>query len=275
VLREARIMRALEGSAVPVPRVLAVAGAGEPMDVPLYVMEHLDGVVATTQLPAVLDEPGERRRVGEHLVDALAALAGLDLQACGLHDLGEPEGFLARQLERLPRIIAADDGSLPEPFGQLRDALRVSRPVSGPPALVHGDLRLGNVMLAADAPARLVGVLDWELATLGDPLADLGYSLATYAVPGEPLHALTAMSAATQAEGFSSREELALRYAAATGRDIAALPWYEALALWKLAVLFEYSRRKATGGEGDPYYLDPTLVPGLLEAAQAAATALA
>ena len=266
VLREARILQALAGSDVPVPTVLGVAGEGEAMDVPFYIMEHLEGEVCTSTLPAGLDDAEQRRRVGEALVDALGALHAVDWRARGLEDLGRPDGFLKRQLTRLPRIIADADGSLPAEFAELRDELAGSMPESGPPALLHGDLRLGNVILTRQAPARIVGVLDWELAAIGDPLADLAYTLATYAAPGEPSHALTELSTATLADGFPNREELAARYARASGRDVSELPWYEALQLFKLGVLFEYSRRR---GE-DPYYADPRLVEDLLAAARGA-----
>lgn len=272
VLREARIMRALAGSEVPVPGVLAVAPAGAAMDVPFYLMEHLDGQVCTSSLPDALEEDEERGRVGEALVDVLVALHAVDWSAAGLGDLFRHGDFLERQLTRLPRIIAGGDGQLPPGFAELREHLLAQMPACGPPALVHGDLRLGNVMLSRDAPARVIGVLDWELASIGDPICDLGYLLATYATPGATPHALSELSTATLAPGFPSRDELAERYAARTGRDISRLPWYQALALWRLAVLFEYSRRRLQDGDGDgdPYYADPALVAGLLAAAEEA-----
>jgi aminoglycoside phosphotransferase (APT) family kinase protein len=270
MLREARILQALADTAVPVPRVLAVAEAGEVMDVPCYVMEHLDGVVATDALPAELDTVEGRTAVAHAFIDALAALHDVDWHGCGLADLGRPDGFLERQLDRLPRLIADEHEALVTPFGELRDELRRAVPMSGEPALLHGDFRFGNVVLAADRPARLLGVLDWELAAIGDPLADLAYTLATYAVPTEPPHALTAMSGLTRGAGFPDRTELAARYAATTGRGLSRLPWYEAFQLFKLAVLFEYNRRRTTGGAGDPYYADPELVDGLLDACRRA-----
>lgn len=262
VLREARILQALAGTPVPVPAVLGVGQAGEVMDVPFYVMEHLDGEVCTSGLPPALDTPEQRPGVAHALVDALVALHGVDWRAVGLEDLGRPDGFLERQLTKLPRIIADEDGSLEPRFAELRDELLASLPESPPATLLHGDLRLGNVMLGRDAPARILGVLDWELAGIGDPLADLAYTLTTYAEPGIPLHAVSAFSTATLADGFPSRAELAGRYADATGTDVSALPWHEGLQLFKLAVLFEYSRRAGN----DRYYADPDLVDGLLAA---------
>jgi aminoglycoside phosphotransferase (APT) family kinase protein len=187
--------------------------------------------------------------------------------------MGRPEGFLDRQLDRLPLLIAGPGGALPAPFAQLRDELRAAKPAAAGGSLVHGDFRLGNLMLARNAPARVTGVLDWELAGVGDPLADLAYLLVTYAVPGEPLHALTQMSTATLGPGFPPRSVLAARYAAATGRDLSRLSWHEGLQLFKLAVLFEYNRRKTADGGGDPYYADPRLVDGLLAAARRAVRA--
>lgn len=262
--REARFLSAVAGSGVPVPRVLAVAAPGEVMDVACYVMEHLDGEIVTDHLPAALDTPAEHRRIGEALVDVLAALAAADWSA--LADIARPDGFLERQLERMPRIIAGPDGTLPEAFARLRDDLAATLPESGAPGFVHGDLRLGNVMLSRTAPVRILGVLDWELAAVGDPLADLGYTLATYAVPGEEPHALTALSSPTLGAGFPDRAALAERYGVATGRDVSRLDWYQALATWKLAVLFEFNRRRHARGDGDPHYAKPGLVEGLLAA---------
>ncbi len=270
VLREARILQALAGTDVPVPEVLAVGSADAVMDVPFYVMEYIEGVVVTSALPPGLETPRQRRGLAEAIVDVLAALHAIDWRRRGLGDLGHPDGFLRRQLDRLPRLVADESGQLPASFAELRDDLAASVPSSGDTALIHGDLRLGNLLVASTPPARVVGVLDWELAGIGDPLADLAYSLATYAVPEEPLHALTEMSTVTLGPGFPTRSALAERYAATTGRAVSALPWYEGLQLFKLAVLFEYNRKKTVEGQGDPYYADPLLVDGLLRAARRA-----
>lgn len=272
VLREARVQRALAGSGVAVPKVLAVESDEQVMDVPFYVMEYLNGIVATTETPAALDTPADRAHLAHALVDTLARLHQIDQHAVGLGDLGRPSGDARRHLRRFARIIDPEEQGLSGELGALLEELLDNPPVPGPATIVHGDFRLGNVMLAPDLPPRILAVLDWELATIGDPLRDLGYFLATYAVPGEPSHALTELSAATLAEGYPSRRELTQRYARTTGRDAANIDWYVAMALWKLAVLFEYQRRRVVDGIGDRYYASKGLVEDLLSAARHATT---
>jgi aminoglycoside phosphotransferase (APT) family kinase protein len=268
VVREARIQQALAGSGVPVAPILLVDDSREVMDVPFYVMAHLDGTVATTATPTGLDNPADRLAIAEALIDALASLHKVDVSAVGLQDLGRPSAAVERHLRRFARLADPEERGLPGELGALLDWLVDSAPVPAAPTIVHGDFRLGNVMLAWGAPARVLAVFDWELATLGDPLRDLGYFLATYAVPDEELHALTEMSSATVADGYPSRDRLAARYAAQTGADLTEVSWYMAMALWKLAILFEYQRLRLAAGSGDPYYARPGLVEGLLAAAR-------
>ena len=280
VLREARILRAVARSGVPVPTVLATAQAGEVMNVPFVVMEHLDGVVANESLPAGLDVPVQRRLIAEAMVDVLAALHAADWG--GLAGIGRPAGYVERQLERLPAILAdpahgataaeavRGPGDIAAAIAEAGEALRVAVPVAQPPSLLHGDFRIGNVMLDRAAPARIVGVLDWELATIADPLIDVGYFVACYGAPGEAPNPLTELSPVTTGEGFPGRAELAARYAERTGRELGALWWYEAFATWRLAVLFESRRRRYATQGGDPYFADPRLVASLLAATRRA-----
>jgi aminoglycoside phosphotransferase (APT) family kinase protein len=264
VVREARIQRALQDSGVPIPRILAVEETGEVVGQPFYVMGHLDGIVVTDLAPEALDEAS----VAYALVDTLAALHRVDHVAVGLGDLARPSGDVAGHLRRFARMIDPDEHGLDGELGALMGWLCADPPLPAAATIVHGDYRLGNVMLAAEPPARILAVLDWELASIGDPLRDLGYLLATYAVPGEPLHALTELSRATLFGRWPARAELADRYAEATGTDVAAVGWYEAMALWKLAVLFEYQRRRFADGIGDEFYAQPGLVEGFLSAAR-------
>jgi aminoglycoside phosphotransferase (APT) family kinase protein len=249
VLREARLISALAGTGVPVPEVLAIADAGEVLDVPFYVMSYVEGVVATTETPPGLDGRG----IAFAMVDTLAALHAVDWRARGLGDFGRPEGFNARHLRRMARLV--EDHF--EPFAPCFDWLSANVPPESGDAILHNDFRLGNMMLAADPPARILAVLDWELATIGDPLLDVGYLLASYPQPGEARTPTQDLGAASCDPGWPRREELAERY----GVDLARLRWYEVMATWKLAVLYEYSHRR---GE-DPYYADPALVRRFLE----------
>lgn len=272
VLREADLLRGVAGSGVPVPVVLATAAASEVVDVPLVVMEHVSGPVVTTATPRPLATPTTRAQVGTSLVDTLAALHTVDWRAAGLADLGRPEGFNARHLRRLRRLVEDENGRLPTGFGELAAWLEAHVPPESGATVVHNDFRLGNVILAPEPPGRVAAVLDWELATLGDPLLDVAYLLACWPVHGEPLTPTEQLATAALEPGWPTRDELATHYAAVTGRDVSGLAWYSALVLWKLAALYEYSRRRLAAGVGDPYYEDPALVRSFLDAAGRATT---
>lgn len=263
MLREARLVGAMAGTDVPVADVLAVSQAGEVLDVPFYVMSYVEGHVITTRTPPVL---ADRQRIGESLVDTLAALHAVDWRTRGLADMGRPEGFNARHFRRMGRLIADADGRPPPEFADVDAWLAAHVPPESGATIVHNDYRLGNVIVGP--PGRILAVLDWELATIGDPLFDVGYFLTSYPVAGEPLTPTAELGVAALEEGYPTRAELASRYASATGRDLSGLDWYTALALWKLAVLYEYGRRRAVNGVGDQYYADATLVKSFLEAAQ-------
>lgn len=259
MLREARILQALEPSGLPVPRVLATADAGEVLDVPLYAMTYAVGPIVTTETPGALAEPAIRREVGHALIDALALLHDVDWTSVG----GKPDGFNARHLAALSRLVP--DPPTPD-FGRLGEWLAAEVPAESGAAVLHNDFRIGNVVLAPTPPGRIAAILDWELAAIGDPLFDLGYFLGT--VPdGDDLTATQALSTALLEPGYPTRAELTERYARRTGRDVGGLAWYVALAQWKLAVLYEYQRRKAT----DPYYADPQHVAGFVRAGLRAA----
>ena len=270
MLREARLIDGLADTAVPVARLLATAEADEVIDVPFYVMTFADGPVVTTTTPPPLDTQAARRQIGEALVDTLADLHAVDWSAAGLSDLGRPEGFNERHLRRMGRLVADADGNPPPQFAAIDNWLGTHVPPESGDAIVHNDYRLGNVVLAPDAPGRIAAVLDWELATIGDPLFDLGYFLSSVPEKGAPMTPTEQLGTAMLEEGWPTRQDLANRYAARTGRDLANLDWYAALALWKLAVLYEYGRRRAALGVGDPYYADPALVRSFLEAAHRA-----
>jgi aminoglycoside phosphotransferase (APT) family kinase protein len=266
VLREARLLAALERTDVPTPRVRATAAAGELLDVPVYVMDFVDGVVITESTPAPSDDKELRRRIGEALVDTLAALHTVAWREVGLGDFGKPDGFNARQLRRMRSLIAVD-GTVPRAFAALDDWLHAHLPPESRTAIVHNDFRIGN-MIVDIGTGQVAAVLDWELATIGDPLADLGYLLTSYPMPGEPLVPTSAMGTAVLEPGYPARTELINRYADRTGTDVSGVNWYATLAMYKLAALYEYSRRRFENGVGDPYYADPGLVSSFLAAGE-------
>ena len=266
VMREATLLSALTPTALPVPRVLATIATGELLDVPIVVMEFVDGSVITESTPLPGSDTKSRQRIGESLVDTLAALHAVPWREVGLSGFGRPEGFNARQLRRM-RALVAVDGATPPAFVGLDEWLHAQVPPESGTSIVHNDYRIGNVIVDIKAGC-VAAVLDWELATIGDPLADVGYLLASYPSYGEPLVATSKMGTAVLEPGYPTRAELLDRYADDTGADVSAVNWYAAFAMYKLAALYEYSRRRFDMGVGDPYYADAGLVSSFLVAGE-------
>ena len=256
VLREARLLRALEPTAVRVPRVLAVGDDESVLGVPFYVMEEMHGSVVTSDVPEPLDTEEGRRRLAEELVDALAEVHAVDWRACGLEGYGKPTGYLERQVRRFTGLWDYNKTREVPVVEEVRDWLAGNLPESPESTIVHGDYRLGNVMVADEAPARLVAIFDWELSTIGDPLADIGYLTVTWAEADDPVDSsFSSLSAATRRAGFMTREELTARYEERSGRSVSALNWYQALAMWKAAVFMEGNFKRYTLGASDDPYL--------------------
>ena len=255
VLREARVLRGLEGSGVPVPHVLATCEDESLLGVPFYVMEYLDGVTLTAVTPPGLRDPAHRAALAQQLISALAALHAVDWEAHGLAGLGRPQGYLERQVRRFAGLW--DIGrtrELPE-LDEVTEWLRANLPESGPATIVHGDYRIGNLIYAGAPPVRLLGVVDWEMATLGDPLADVGYLCANLAERGDAGNVMTELQPVTRETGFPGSRELAQRYADLTGRSVEGLAWYRVLAVWKSAIFLEQSyKRFLSGNEHDPWF---------------------
>jgi len=263
VLREAAILHSLRGTRVPVPRVLATGASGEVFDVPFFVMEFIAGpIVASGPAPAGIG--GAALAAG--MTRVLADLHAVDWAAGGIR--GHAEGSNLRHRSRIARLVADDAGAPPPAFADVDAWLIENAPAESGAALLHNDFRLGNLVLDPTG-TRVAAVLDWELASVGDPLVDLGYLVAAWAEPGrEPETPIERLGSATAAAGFPTRADLVDAYAAASGRDVGGLAWYVALAEWKLAVLWEYNRRRVEAGVGDPYYADPAQVTEFLDAAR-------
>jgi aminoglycoside phosphotransferase (APT) family kinase protein len=275
VLREARLLRALEGTPVRVPRVL-VESDESVLGVPFYVMEEMHGTVITSDVPEALGSEEGRRGVSEELVDALVDIHAVDWRACGLEGYGKPTGYLERQLRRFTGLWEFNKTRELPVVEEVGAWLASNLPDSPESTIVHGDYRLGNVMVADDAPARLVAIFDWELSTIGDPLADVGYLTVTWAEPDDPADvSFSSLSAATRQSGFLTRAELTARYEERSGRSVSALNWYQALALWKAAVFMEGNYKRFTMGNSDDQYLAmfDEGVPALAEKAREVALA--
>ena len=271
VLREARLLLALRDSPVRTPTVLLACDDQSILGVPFYVMEYEEGVVITGEIPSELDVPEERRKIAWELIDALAELHGVDWRGAGLEGFGKPTGYLERQLRRFGGLWEHNKTRELPVVQEVGTWLATHMPESPPATIVHGDFRLGNTMFAHGKPPRLVAIFDWELATIGDPLADVGYLTATWAEPSNPTETMFDKWAVTNREGFPSRDELTARYEQRTGRSMSDLRWYQALALWKAAVFMEGNYKRSLAGTTD----DPFLklfdegVPELAEAALA------
>ena len=256
VLREARLLRALEGTPVRVPRVLAVGDDETVLGVPFYVMEEMHGSVHASQVPPVHDTQEERGRTSEELVDALVEIHNVDWESCGLEGYGKPTGYLERQVRRFTGLWEHNKTRELEVVEELGDWLRDNMPESPESTIVHGDYRLGNVMMAPEAPARIVAIFDWEMATIGDPLADMGYLCALWTQHDDPYGGLREhLGKVTRLEGFPTRDELVQRYAEKSGREVGDLRWYVTLAVWKSIVFMEGNYKRAVSGSTDDPYL--------------------
>jgi aminoglycoside phosphotransferase (APT) family kinase protein len=270
MIREARIQTLVSGE-VPVPQIIAVCETDDVLGVPFYVMSYLDGIVITDLVPAELDSLDQRRATCEATVDTLVRLHEIDVRRREFARLGRPNGYLQRQVDRFASLWpGATLRDIPE-VAEIGAWLATNLPASQKTAIVHGDYRTGNLMFACEAPARVIGLLDWEMATLGDPLADLGYLVATWASPD---HEPTTMelTSVTRQPGYFSRNDVLERYALNSSLDLSDLDWYQALALWKAAIFSEAIYTRFLRGER-PYdtQFGPSLergVPRLLEAAK-------
>ncbi len=250
--REHRLISALANSAVPVAPALGLCSDASVNDAPFYVMDFVNGHVVRDNATALqVLTPATRRRASLSLVETMAAIHAVDLDAVGLADLGRHEGYIERQLKRWYGQWNASKTRELGAIDRVHEALSTRIPAQGPATIVHGDYRLDNCMV--DDAGNVIAVLDWELCTLGDPMADLGLLMVYWTGPhDEPS---TSSFAPTTTEGFLDRAELAAHYAKVSGRDVSQLDYYVSFAYWKLACIIEgvYARYVAGAmGTHDP-----------------------
>jgi aminoglycoside phosphotransferase (APT) family kinase protein len=248
--REYRVMSALASTAVPVPRTLAVCTDPDVLGYPFYVMSSVDGQVLRTAADTGAVTPDTRRGLATQLVDVLADLHDVDVDAAGLSDYGRPEGYTERQIRRWGgQWERSRTRDLPD-MDRLLRWLADHVPARSEGTVVHGDYRLDNTIVDLTGPSpRIAAVVDWELSTLGDPLADLGLALTYWHDHGDDERASIPVAVGVTAhEGFPSGREFAEAYAVRTGRDLTELPFYLALAAMKLAVVLEGVHARYVGG---------------------------
>lgn len=251
--REARVLAALAGSNVPHPRLIAACGDERVIGAAFYLMEPVDGFNAAVALPVLhAASPTMRHRMGLAMAEGIATLANVDYRACGLEGFGKPEGFLERQVPRWREQFASyaqfegwTGADLISGFDEVARWLEAHIPGGCAPGILHGDYHIGNVMFRHDS-GELAAIVDWELATIGDPLLDLGWMIATWPEGDTPGPADVEV---TPWFGFPSADEIIAHYAARSSRDCSAIDWYVVLACYKLGIILEGTHARACAGK--------------------------
>ncbi len=255
--REARVLGALTGQGLPVPGLIAACPDETVMGGAAFLlMGAADGFNASTGLPELhAGDPAIRHRMGLSAVEGLAALGAVDHEALGLGDFGRTEGFLERQVPRWLGELASYDALEGYPGPDLPGVqgvaawLEAHLPSTYAPGILHGDFHLANLLFDHDGP-ELTAILDWEMATIGDPLLDLGWLLVTWPVdPGSHINVL--VNSFAEQGGLASRAELVNQYAERSTRDLSAIDWYAALAGLKLGIVLEGTYARACAGKAD------------------------
>jgi aminoglycoside phosphotransferase (APT) family kinase protein len=244
MVREATLQLALAPQAIRLPTIRAIGEDESILGVPFYVMDFLDGYVVTEELP----EGTDPRRLGEDLVDTLAEIHAADVTTEQLAAFARPGSYNERQVKRFTQLWEINKTRDIPVVDEVARWMADNTPDPLPATVVHGDYRLGNMMVSREDPSRIAAALDWEMGAIGDPRADVGYLLATYSEPGGPPNPL-GTSPVTATPGFPSKAELVERYAERSGREVEPLAWFEALALWKAAVFCEAIYGRYVRGE--------------------------
>jgi aminoglycoside phosphotransferase (APT) family kinase protein len=282
VLREARVLAALNGTPAPHPHCFAACADPEVIGAAFYVMERVEGWAGELDAGRIRHRAPFDRMPSEYglayaMVDALVALAGVDHESVGLSDFGKPDNFLARQVDRwesqirsYPKLYGSDWREI-QGFAYVRDWLRENIPDDFRAGIIHGDVGTPNALFAYDRPARVNALIDWELSTIGDPLIDLAWFTGRLRDESNPSD--VSPTALYTAENFPTRQELARYYAAGVGRDLSNFDFYCVLAAYKSGCILEYKVAQSAVG------LLPretgVLFDGLVRAAFARAEALA
>ncbi|HEY6393806.1 MAG TPA: phosphotransferase family protein, partial [Candidatus Binataceae bacterium] len=268
VMREYRVLKALQDTLVPLPRVYAACDDPSYIGAPFYLMEYMRGEVIRADGNNFARTPEIRRIVSKGMVDLLVTLQKVDWLAVGLEGFGRPDGYLERQLRRwVDQLERTVPHTRPLPvMTKVRDWLQAHIPQSPTPTIVHGDFKLDNVMWSLNLP-RVIAVFDWEMSTIGDPLADFGWMLTYWPDPSDG--ARNSVSNMGVEEGYLTRREMIERYEAKTGRVMREFPFYQAFAIFKLAIIMEGSyARYLRGQTDDPLFAGLTeRVPALADAA--------
>jgi aminoglycoside phosphotransferase (APT) family kinase protein len=272
MVREHRVLSALAGTDVPVPAVYHLCTDDSVIGAPFYVMARMNGIVVRSQVPAgYADSPAERSAITDALVETLVAIHRVPVTGA-LEGYGRPDGYLARQIRRWTgqweatrAAVATPEAPLDE-LDHLAAELSAQLPQQRETTLVHGDFRLDNTMLDPKDPGRVIAVLDWELSTLGDPLADVGLLGVYWGSRATPVQSNQLTSRVTLEPGFPSRSEVFTRYAERSGRDVGALPWYLAFGYFKLAVIATgiAARHQAGGMIGAGFDTAAATVPAMV-----------
>ena len=272
MMREYRVLKALQDTAVPVPRVYAASDDPSYIGAPFYLMEYVKGEVIRADGKHFAKTPELRHRASEEILDVLIRLQEVDWKAVGLEGFGRPDGYLERQLRRwtdqLERTLPY---TRPLPvMDKVKEWLRARLPESPAPTIVHGDYKLDNVMYDP-ATVKIIAVFDWEMSTIGDPLADFGWMLTYWSDPKDAATSSGIVSSMSNEEGWLSRREMIDLYEQRTGRAMRDFPFYQAFAIFKLAIILEGSYSRYLRGQADdPLFAGFTeRVPALADAAWA------
>src|SRR6266851_304761 len=268
--REFRVLSKLHSVYASAPEVLLYCDDDSVLGAPFYLMEPIHGIILRRNLPAGLDFPAEKaRQLSESFIENLIRLHHVDYAAAGLSDLGRPEGYLERQVRGwMERYHGAKTHEFPG-IEKIFSWMQRNMPASSDAALIHNDYKYDNVVLDASDATKIVGVLDWEMCTIGDPLSDLGTALAYWVERGDPEDLKAIHWAPTDAPGTLSRAELAQRYAQKIGREVSRISFYLAFAYFKIAVIVQqiYYRYQQGLTKDERFASMPEVVKTLLRAA--------